>query len=553
MRTLLQSMAAIAFLASQLRGQTLLDLNNQVKSSTKAVKIGPALPASCKAGDVFLNTTAPGGQNVFTCLSDNLWVPQGGGTLTIQGDGVTIGTEAVQNFVGGFGLIKTLSNQGSRLDVGYTVDPAVVQTHVTAQSGRNLYCESTSGSATAYTCELSPMLTAYQAGMVLNWRPDVTATGGATTLAVSGLTATRIKAADGISDPTSVDVQAGQLLSIWYDGSTFRLVQPRVDRYCESGSGSPTAYTCAVTPAMASYRKGTTLLWKPDISSSGGGTTLAVNGLAATVVKMADGTSDPTSADIVAGRLLTVWYDGSVFRLQHARASNFCESGSGSSTAYTCALAPALTGYQKGMSLLWKPDLASTGGPISLAINGLAVIPIKLADGISNPTAPDVAAGRIATLWYDGAVFRLTQTTTNNYCESTGRSGTEYTCSMAPSLTAYLQGLVVNWLPDVDVADAPITLAVDGLAPVSIKLSDGVTNPTVADMTAGKLTPIWYDGSVFRLLMMSQYNVATGARPTCNESLRGRFWFSAAPDGAKDDAALCAKDSSDGYAWRVIY
>jgi len=130
----LRLVGSLMILTAALPGQTQVDLYNQVKGSTKPVKIGSTLPATCRAGDLFLHTAVAGGQNVFACISDNIWVPQGGGSLTIQGDGVAVGTESIQNFMAGFGILKTLSNIDSRVDIGYTIDSAVVQTHEVARA-----------------------------------------------------------------------------------------------------------------------------------------------------------------------------------------------------------------------------------------------------------------------------------------------------------------------------------------------------------------------------------------------------------------------------------
>ena len=220
----LRLVGSLMILTAALPGQTQVDLYNQVKGSTKPVKIGSTLPATCRAGDLFLHTAVAGGQNVFACISDNIWVPQGGGSLTIQGDGVAVGTESIQNFMAGFGIVKTLSNIDSRVDIGYTIDSAVVQTHEVAQSGRDLYCPSASDSASAYTCNLTPSLSSYQSGMVIFWKPDVDTSGSAITLSINGLTARSVTMADGVTVPQSSDVAAGKLIPVWFDGSVFRIV-----------------------------------------------------------------------------------------------------------------------------------------------------------------------------------------------------------------------------------------------------------------------------------------------------------------------------------------
>jgi hypothetical protein len=152
-------------------GQTLLDLSTQVKPSTKPVKTGSALPSTCNAGDLFLLVGGPPGNNIFACLTPGAWTPQTGqpGALAIQSNGNPVGNETVQNYIGGNGVIYALSDTGTRVDMVNMIDPAVVQTHPIAQSGRDLLCQSASGSTQTYTCHMSPPLTAYQLGMQLNW------------------------------------------------------------------------------------------------------------------------------------------------------------------------------------------------------------------------------------------------------------------------------------------------------------------------------------------------------------------------------------------------
>lgn len=48
-------------------------------------------------------------------------------------------------------------------------------------------------------------------------------------------------------------------------------------------------------------------------------------------------------------------------------------------------------------------------------------------------------------------------------------------------------------------------------------------------------------------------NASGTAKPTCNATYRGHFWYVAAGAGVKDDVQVCAKDSADAYAWRTLY
>jgi hypothetical protein len=46
----------------------------------RAVKFGTTLPATCWAGDIFFNTNAVAGSNLYACVALNTWVLQGGGS-----------------------------------------------------------------------------------------------------------------------------------------------------------------------------------------------------------------------------------------------------------------------------------------------------------------------------------------------------------------------------------------------------------------------------------------------------------------------------------------
>jgi hypothetical protein len=271
------------------------------------------------------------------------------------------------------------------------------------------------------------------------------------------------------------------------------------------------------------YAAGLILYWKPNVSGTGGPTTLNVDGLGAKTVKQADGTSDPQAADIVAGRMYPIWYDGTVFRMvaspsmqpRTAFEAALC-AATGSLNAYSCSLSPALAQYAAGLILYWKPDVSGTGGPTTLNVDGLGAKPVRQADGTSNPRTADVIAGRLHPVWYDGTVFRMLQTPAASLeleqtahtkadaqagrtvlCDASGAAGA-YTCAMAPALTAYTVGMVVNWKPGTGSSGGPVTLNIDGLGAQPVKQSDGISDP--ASVTAGQLTPIWYDGVVFRIM-----------------------------------------------------
>ena len=202
-----------------------------MKSGTMAM-----LPPLCATGETYFATDAPAGGNVYGCTAANAWTGQG--NLSVKSGGVLVGTRNAANMIMGAGLIGTVSDDGSEINIQTALDTAVVQTQPGAQSGSALLCASSSGSTSQYKCALNPTLAAYTTGMVLHWRPDVAGAGGATTLNVDTLGAKPVTLADGATPPAAATISAGQLYPIWYDGGVFRI---------GSGGGSGAGLSAACT------------------------------------------------------------------------------------------------------------------------------------------------------------------------------------------------------------------------------------------------------------------------------------------------------------------
>lgn len=144
--------------------------------------------------------------------------------MTIQNDGIIVGTRSNLNMVPGFGVLNILSDNGTAVVLQQAVDTAVVQSKASAQSGATHVCFPNGTSVMAYACGLTPALTAYTTGMVVNWRPDVTGVGGSVTLNIDTLGNRPVKLADGVSNPAAGDLTANRLYPVWYDGTNFRLM-----------------------------------------------------------------------------------------------------------------------------------------------------------------------------------------------------------------------------------------------------------------------------------------------------------------------------------------
>jgi hypothetical protein len=120
--------------------------------------------------------------------------------------------------------------------------------------------------------------------------------------------------------------------------------------------------------------------------------------------------------------------------------------------------------------------------------------------GIIQSCHPDGGARITCTPSYDSAVIpnRSAIHGTQNYCFSTTGSAS-YACSISSdAVAAYSAGMTFVLVVDSPCKDQ-CSLNVDALGPVSIKRSDGVTDPG-GMLAAGQPQWVSYDGKVFRLV-----------------------------------------------------
>jgi hypothetical protein len=236
--------------AGQAQTGTQIDLHSQTRrvdftnaDSTRPLKLGTSLPATCSSGDLFFKADAPSGNNLFGCTPSNTWSIQGSASIQLNSDNIRVGTRPAENLTPGPGIVNTLIDNGNSLTLQMSIDSATVETRATQQAGTSLFCKSASNSGAAYTCLMSPTLSAYTTGMMLRWLPDVAGTGGPTTLNADGVGVRAVKLRDG-SDPTAADIVAGSLYTLWYDGTVFRM------------HTSPAVTTLATRPACAAALAG---------------------------------------------------------------------------------------------------------------------------------------------------------------------------------------------------------------------------------------------------------------------------------------------------------
>ncbi len=228
-------------------GQTQVDLRTQSKSvdftaasSTKPLSTGTMLPAVCSIGQMFFLSNGTAGQNLYGCVTTNTWSLESSGGVSVENSGTLVGTRSIFNYSAGLGTLFAISDTGTAISIQSSANTAVTQTLASDQGGGARLCASASGSAAIYTCSMAPTLTQYTSGMVLEWKPDISGAGGATTLNVDVLGAVPLRLADGLTNPASGDIVAGRLQQIWYDGVSFRLF----DKVVPSGVLGESLPTC---------------------------------------------------------------------------------------------------------------------------------------------------------------------------------------------------------------------------------------------------------------------------------------------------------------------
>lgn len=225
----------ILFIALPLAGlsQTQVDLRTQSKSVdftgaayTRPVKTGTVLPATCSTGDLFFNTSAAAGSNLFACVSTNTWALQSGagGITTFQTGGSTTSSASLANFVAGSGILLTGTSPGGNFQLQISPDTSVIPTKANLQAGATMTLTETSISSSAYTTTTNPVFSALPSGAgqlpVWSWKVGTGCSGGGLTMQVNTLPAgpAPLLNPDG-SNPTATQCAAGQKLLVTYDSA----------------------------------------------------------------------------------------------------------------------------------------------------------------------------------------------------------------------------------------------------------------------------------------------------------------------------------------------
>lgn len=215
-------------------------------TSTKPAKSGATVPATCGVSEIFFETDATPGENLWLCTSTNNWeqITGGGGgsgTLQLEQDGVPIGEEDTVNFLSGDGVICTLANPTGKVSVQCDVDESVVLKKSALQSGSALLAADSGGDDT-YTPTLTPPLLEYTPNQMFVLRVTTGSTLDSTTN-IDGLGALANKECNGSTDAT---IAANTPYLMIYDGTVLRKVS------CSSSTPTPTTNSMIMSMPLGS-------------------------------------------------------------------------------------------------------------------------------------------------------------------------------------------------------------------------------------------------------------------------------------------------------------
>lgn len=297
-------------------GQTTVNLRTQSRNVdfvaapfTRPVKAGTVLPPACIQADLFFRTDAQPGSNLFGCTAAGVWTQQAGGGSSLPSmagnsgkllttDGNLSLWQMLAGDIGGSPAAVTVTKLQNRAVSAAT--PVTGQALIWNGSTSRWEPQPVSGEGGAGS------VTVQNSGTVVGTRGTQNFMAGFGLLNIISDTGLAINIQQGIDTAviqSKPATQAGNAL------------------YCSSTTGSSNAYGCVLNPALNVYTAGMVIHWRPDVNGSGGATTLNVDNLGTRSVKLANGVSDPDAADLEAGRLFHLWYDGSVFRMMNGGLS----------------------------------------------------------------------------------------------------------------------------------------------------------------------------------------------------------------------------------------
>lgn len=344
------------------------------KASTKSVKTGTTAPGNCAIGELFYDTDAAAGLNLYGCTSANVW--------TLLGDGGG-GGGGITSFAGQTGASQTFAN-----DTNVTITSAA-NTHALGWSGA--LSKLRQNTATVYSDQGNTWSTGAQDfSTVTSFRAKVSASDPPA-CTIGELFFHTVENVQKVCNQPNVwtpvrAVAPGTGVTLAHSGSTTTVSadtavmlsqatnQANTSKYC-ADTGSTDTYTCNVTPALTTYTAGMFDIFRPNTNNTGA-TTKNISALGARNIKLSDGTTDPPDNTLVGGRFYATIYDGSAWRttqsiVSSGNVSGVLPAGNGGTGLNSSASTgvPRLTSgtwsFDAGLSHLASSTSASLAGLLS--------------------------------------------------------------------------------------------------------------------------------------------------------------------------------------------
>lgn len=159
---------------------------------------------------------------------------------------------------------------------------------------------------------------------------------------------------------------------------------------------------------------------------------------------------------------------------------------------------PATLPSATGEGILVKSAASPVGTRSILRFEAGTGMVLQLADtGSEISIQPMIDTAVVATR-------ALLQSVESQQCVSTGTQDQTFRCSLNPVLLSYVNGMIVFWRPDKAADGVASTLEIEALGPKPITRADGVEAPRAGDYITGRMYPLWYDGTSFRMLTDSR-------------------------------------------------
>lgn len=173
-----------------------------------------------------------------------------------------------------------LNNNNGEVEMYYSAAWRRLANYLTIQAGSHLYCAD-AGANDAYTCSISPPLTAYTDGMVVVFKPNTSNTGAAS-ININSLGAKTIVTAANATLADN-DLTAGRRYLLFYDGTSFRMAQD----LNSGGGGTPGGSDTQVQRNNAGAFGGVS-----GVTSDGTNMTAGSGNLRATLPRITTGLAD---------------------------------------------------------------------------------------------------------------------------------------------------------------------------------------------------------------------------------------------------------------------